>query len=522
MSVFHLKYRPLKIADLDLPDVSDILTKILKGDDIPQSFLFSGPKGAGKTSAARILARAVNCLDPNGVEPCGKCDNCLEILNNSSLDIIEIDAASNRGIDDVRALKDKAYLMPSKLKRKVFIIDEVHMMTKDAFNALLKLIEEPPKHTIFILCTTDPEKIPDTVLSRLIRVDFRKGNKNELLSSINKIIEGEKIEIDKKALDLILEKSDGSFRNLQRTFNEMYLSLGKKINFLEAENFYVNKGGDYSGEEMENDLFNGDVKLILGKLELLADKGIDFGNFRQKLMAYFQKKILAYFGVGSDLKKSKLSLVELDLWLTLLIKAAKQEKDVDIDQLPLELAVVEFCEKKENSNNKKEEPKEKKTVETKIVIAEVENKEVEKELLTVEVENIENEELIVVQGASDVELEKIEKEWGNVLLAVKPYNHSVEAFLRAARPKSFKSNLLVLEVFYPFHKDRLEEAKNRKIVEKGLTHVFGVDLAFECVLGKSKREPLVIKNDTPVENISEQLAEEGKKDLYDVAKEIFG
>ena len=143
MSVFHLKYRPQRVSELDLSRVSESLTKILKSKDIPQSFLFCGPKGAGKTSAARIMARAVNCLKPEGVEPCNVCENCTEILNGSSMDIIEIDAASNRGIDDIRLLKDRAYLLPSKLRVKVFIIDEVHMLTKEAFNALLKLIEEP-------------------------------------------------------------------------------------------------------------------------------------------------------------------------------------------------------------------------------------------------------------------------------------------------------------------------------------------------------------------------------------------
>ncbi|MEI8068092.1 MAG: DNA polymerase III subunit gamma/tau [Candidatus Shapirobacteria bacterium] len=513
MSVFHLKYRPLKIADLDLPDVSEILTKVLKGEDVPQSFLFSGPKGAGKTSAARILARSVNCLKPDGVEPCGECDNCLEILNNSSLDIIEIDAASNRGIDDVRSLKDKAYLMPSKLKKKVFIIDEVHMMTKDAFNALLKLIEEPPKHTIFVLCTTDPEKIPDTVLSRLIKVDFRKGNKKELLGSINKIIKGEKIEIEPKAIDLIVERSDGSFRNLQRTFNEIYLQIGKKINLAEIEKFFNNKSGDYSPKDLEKDLANSDVKLILEKLELMAIQGVDFSSFRQNLMIYFQKKILANFGVGSDLEKSKLNITELEFLFSLLIKAAKQEKEVEIDQLPLELVVVEFCSKKEAKPSVPRQARDT-SLDREALIEEGPEEKAEDIVIV--------EEEIIIQNSGPIELEKVESEWGNVLMAVKPYNHSVEAFLRAARPKSFNGNLLILEVFYPFHKDRLEEAKNRKIVEMGLTKVFGVSFAFECILAKSKKQPLVIKNDTPVENISEQLAEENKKDLYDVAKEIFG
>lgn len=512
MAVFHLKYRPLKIADLDLADVAETLTKILKSDEIPQSFLFAGPKGAGKTSAARILARAVNCKDKDGVEPCGKCANCKEILNGSSLDIIEIDAASNRGIDDVRVLKEKAYLLPSKLSKKVFIIDEVHMLTKDAFNALLKLIEEPPKHTVFILCTTDPEKIPDTVLSRLIRIDFRKGGKKELNKSLTKIIEGEGIEIDQEAVEFIIEKSDGSFRNLQRTFNEMYLQLNKKISLDSAVGFFLTKSGDYREEDFEADLAAKKTKLILEKLESMAERGVDFQNFRQRLMSYFQKKLLFSFGVGDD-TKSKLTVKEIEVLINLLIKAAKQEKDVEIDQLPLELVVVEFIG--ENGNNDEGEDEGKKK-------AEKTNNDDNETIKKTEKKNEIEEVKIVVETSGIVDVREVEEKWGNILLAVKPYNHSVEAFLRAARPKSVNGNILTMEVFYPFHKDRLEEAKNRKIVENGLTKALGVNLAFECILGKTKKEPLVIVNSTPVENINENLVNEPKKDLYDIAKEIFG
>ena len=142
MPVFHLKYRPKTLSELDLSDVADKLRNLIEAKDMPQSFLFSGPKGAGKTSAARILAKIINCEDKKDGEACGKCDNCKEIEANRAIDIIEMDAASNRGIEDVRSLKDKSYLSPTKLKYKVFIIDEVHMLTKEAFNALLKLIEE--------------------------------------------------------------------------------------------------------------------------------------------------------------------------------------------------------------------------------------------------------------------------------------------------------------------------------------------------------------------------------------------
>ncbi len=515
MSVFHLKYRPIKFSDLDLVDVADSLKKYLSAKDIPQSFLFSGPKGAGKTSAARILARAVNCTDLKNGEPCGKCDNCKEILKGGAMDVIEIDAASNRGIEDVRGLKDKAYLLPSKLNKKVFIIDEVHMMTKDAFNALLKLIEEPPKHTIFVLCTTDAEKIPETVLSRLVRVDFKKGGKKELISSLKKIIDGEGIEIAKEAIDFIVEKSDGSFRNLQRNFNELFLQLGKKLKTEDIFKFYSDKSGSYREEDFEDDLNKRNIKLILEKLEKMANDGVDFSNFRLSLMNFFQKKILMFYGIGNK-RTDGLSLEETEFLMNLLIKASKQEKDVEIDQLPMELVVVEFCGSKPTQPSLEKGGQEDSKVE-----------EIKIEVVETHATCLQNEEIIEDTGDCSLEMDKIEEKWGNLLAAVKPINYAVEAFLRATRPKSVKGNVLLLEVFYPFHKDRLEEQKNRKIVEEGISKVFGVSLGFECILAKNKNKPLVIKNDTPIEHVNDQLVENkgdgsGGGDIYDVAKEIFG
>lgn len=497
MSVFHLKYRPQKFADLDSVAVSKTLKKIMEGKEMPQSFLFAGPKGAGKTSAARIVARTVNCDDLKNGEPCGKCDNCKEILRGSSLDVIEIDAASNRGIEDVRALKDKAYLLPSKLPKKVFIIDEVHMLTKEAFNALLKLIEEPPAHTIFILCTTDEGKIPETVLSRLVKVSFHKGSREELKSSLRRVIEGEKATVEKEAVEMMVNKSDGSFRNLQKTFNEIFLEVGKKITRKDTEKFFEGKTGEYTAEEIEIDLANGEVKTILSRLEKMAERGVDFKMFREELLVYFQDKLLGAYGVD-DKEVSKLETVDLERWLGLLIVAGKQEKEVAVDQLPLELAVVELLKNKaiRSTSKKIDEPVEDKKTESVVKIKDI-----------------------------NLAIETVEQGWGKVLGTVKPFNHSVEAFLRAARPKMIKGDRLVLEVFYPFHKDKLEEPKNREIVEKGLSLVFGIEMRFECILSKGKEKPLVIKNDTPVEIVSGHLSAEKpteSSDIYEVAKQIFG
>ena len=182
--VFYRKYRPQKIDELDNQSVRESLYSIFSKGNFPHAFLFTGPKGLGKTSTARIVAKAINCekhKDLEGIrsekeiEPCNKCEQCLSITNGNNLDIFEIDGASNRGIDEIRDLKEKIKLAPFKASKKVYIIDEVHMLTTEAFNALLKTLEEPPSHAVFILCTTEPHKVPATIVSRCLRINFTRA-----------------------------------------------------------------------------------------------------------------------------------------------------------------------------------------------------------------------------------------------------------------------------------------------------------------------------------------------------------
>jgi DNA polymerase-3 subunit gamma/tau len=462
------------------------------------------------------LARAVNCQKPDGGDPCGKCENCLEINRGGSMDIIEIDAASNRGIDDVRLLKDRAFLLPSKLKKKVIIIDEVHMLTKEAFNALLKLIEEPPAHTIFVLCTTDPQKIPDTVLSRLTRVDFRKGSRKELESSLKRIIDGEKISVENGVIDLLIDKSDGSFRNLQRTFNEIFMDLGKDLKLGEVQKYFEKRKGDYSEVELERDLVTGETGTILERLEKMAESGVDFSYYRQSFMSYLQKKWLAIW--DTSMQRSELSRGDLERLIALLVEAGRWEKETEISQLPLEMALVKFTDKNEVNPGSKDKPAVEKKGEEKQVKVEIEAKTEEKEVKS------DPDEIVIIKKdiATDLKVEDLESKWNEVLIAVKPFNHSVEAFLRATRPKRIEGNLVTLEVYYPFHKERLEEARNRKIVESGLDKVFGEKLVIECTLAKGKKPPI---REMEVAAVSDGAkTEEGQKpsDNYDVAKEIFG
>jgi DNA polymerase III, subunit gamma and tau len=194
--VFYRKYRPQKIDDLDSKEVRETLTSVLSQESPHHAFLFTGPKGLGKTSSARIVAKVINCTTPaikrkNGFEPCDQCESCVSIANGTNMDILEIDAASNRGIDEIRDLKEKIRLAPASSKMKVYIIDEVHMLTTEAFNALLKTLEEPPMHAMFILCTTEAQKVPATIISRCFHIAFKKATEDELVRSFQRIAKGE-------------------------------------------------------------------------------------------------------------------------------------------------------------------------------------------------------------------------------------------------------------------------------------------------------------------------------------------
>src|ERR1700722_9521228 len=225
--VFYRKYRPQKIDDLDSAAVRDTLHAVLQ-NDVSHAFLFTGPKGLGKTSTARIVAKVVNCETPKNkrekeIEPCNKCDQCVSITSGNNVDILEIDAASNRGIDEIRELKEKIRLAPVAAKRKVYIIDEVHMLTTEAFNALLKTLEEPPEHAMFILCTTEAHKVPETIISRCFQIMFKPATEEELVRSFKRIVEGEKLKIDDEVLKYIAGLADRGFRDGVKMLEEVYL-----------------------------------------------------------------------------------------------------------------------------------------------------------------------------------------------------------------------------------------------------------------------------------------------------------
>jgi DNA polymerase-3 subunit gamma/tau len=468
-----------------LKEVREGLIRIAKGGKFPHALLFAGPKGTGKTSAARIFAKVVNCQNPKDGEPCNKCDACLEITKGTAMDLIEIDAASNRGIDDIRALRETIKLSPVKLKYKVYIIDEVHMLTLEAFNALLKTLEEPPAHAIFILCTTEPDKLPETIISRCLRFNFRKAKIEEIVAgSLKRAVEGEKLEVEEGVLEEIAKAAGGSFRDAHKILEELAAG-GKKISLKETKEL-LGQIEELSPEKLLLFLEKKDVRGGLKEIARVVDGGVDLENYLLKLLELLRRGLLEKMGVEEKpveaLKNFDIS--QIKSLISLFTRAAGEFRFSPIPQLPLELAVVEWCGNK-ISNLKSQ------------------NSKLEKKTSPSQGQN----QQFKYQTSS---IKQVEEKWAEILAKIKPQNHSVEALLKATRPKDFQDGWLTLEVFYKFHKERLETEKCRRIVEETVGKVIGVPVKLKCVLGEKKSNPTI-----------EQSNNEGELDILEVANEIF-
>ena len=348
--VFYRKYRPQKISELDSEAVRNSLYSIFSKKDTAHAFLFSGPKGLGKTSAARIIAKVINCekhkgkksfKDEKEIEPDNKCFQCISITNGTNLDVLEIDGASNRGIDEIRDLKEKINLLPAKAFKKVYIIDEVHMLTTEAFNALLKTLEEPPAHAVFILCTTELHKLPQTIISRCFRIDFKKAESQEIARSLSRIVKAEEIKIDKDTLFEIAKMSDESFREAAKILEEVSLKAGRKtITKQILEEKYNTLGIEKSLDEIIKALQTKDTIRGFEITSKLVNQGMDFKFFIEKLLERFHLMLLTKFGVQNG--ESDFEVTEIKKILELLAKAHMDTKYAVLPQLPLELMLVEW------------------------------------------------------------------------------------------------------------------------------------------------------------------------------------
>ena len=360
----YRKYRPKTFAEIVGQEYTvKILTNAIASGMISHAYLFTGPRGTGKTTMGRLLAKAVNCQNRKQYEPCNQCESCQEINKGNSIDLIEIDAASNRGIDEMRELKNGIRFVPTKSKYKVFIIDEAHMLTNPANNALLKTLEEPPSHAIFVLATTEIYKMIPTIISRCQRFDFRKLRIEEIVKRLETILKKEKIEYEEPALFLIAREATGSIRDAESLLDKIISFSGKNqpikkemvkklLGNVEIE--LITQFVKYLSEK--------DAKKAVSFLNESIDKGVNLQQFIKALNSYLREilllKIDSQFedslisGLTAEEKEKikefaeKLSSEEIHQFLEKFMEAENKMKYSSIPQLPLELAIVEICQKK--------------------------------------------------------------------------------------------------------------------------------------------------------------------------------
>ena len=282
------KWRPQRFEDVvGQEHITSTLKNAIKNNRIAHAYIFTGPRGVGKTTTARILAKALNCLNPVDNEPCNECELCLSIQNGQSMDIFEIDAASNRGIDEVRTLRESVKYAPSRGKYKIYIIDEVHMLTKESLNAFLKTLEEPPAHTIFIFATTDIHKVPLTIISRCQRFDFRRIQLNTIKLLLSEIATSEKIDIDDKTLTIIAKKADGALRDAESFFDQIVSFCGNKID-PETVSRMLNLIDDDIYFNISDAILEKNFNEVFTVSEIIYNKGYDFIDFINGLIEHFR------------------------------------------------------------------------------------------------------------------------------------------------------------------------------------------------------------------------------------------
>ena len=492
MSTLYRKYRPQKFSDLvEQKHLVKTLQNEIAGDKIAHAYLFSGPRGVGKTTLARLFAKAVNCINrkPGNFEPCDECSSCTEIATSRNIDVIEIDAASHTGVDNVREnIIENAQFKPTKSKYKVFIIDEVHMLSTSAFNALLKTLEEPPSHAVFILATTEPQKIPATIISRCQRFNFKKINFDSLVQRLEDIADSEKIKVDESVLRKVAAKSDGCMRDAESLLGQIFSSGKNKIDKEDADSVLPTSQLE-SVADFANAVLEKNLESALQIIDDLAQNGQSLSQFHEDLLSFWRlllilknkiKNAAIYEFSDETIKRmekmaQKLTDQELLFLADLTLKRLSFAKNCPISQLPLELLAVEAVGG-EQKNEPDDPPKPKK------IIIETKKEEPQKTEIKESKEIKEIPTTVVTKKSSGriVSFEEINEKWPEVMSKINEKSPSLLFVVKMANLLEATDNILTLSLPYDFHQKKIKDNKNNDLLQGIFMEVFGEHLQLQC------------------------------------------
>lgn len=533
----YRQYRPKTFKELLGQDhVTTTLSHQVEKGNIGHAYLFSGTRGTGKTSAAKILSRAVNCLNPDGGNPCNQCSSCLGILDESIMDVMEMDAASNNSVDDIRDLRDKVIYPPSRTKYKVYIIDEVHMLSKGAFNALLKTLEEPPKHLIFILATTEPERLPQTILSRCQRFDFKRITAKDIVKNMKNISSKIGLEIEEEALKIIARNSDGAMRDALSlldqciSFNTGVITYEDAINILGI----ANKDLIFN---MVDDIRNLDLGKSLLAVDQIIQDGKDIHQFIKDIINHFRNLMIVKTTNNPEeimevedieLYKEQSKKMELTYILSsldILTDTEAQAKWSTQPRIILEMGIIKLVNLEEVLSLEERvknlemglkpvahPEKQVDPVVTKLPIRRniIDNKVVEKKELIKEVRK--EEAKVESEGFKELDINIIKEEWDKVMQGIKSMRINIYALIMEGELVSFENDLLVIEYEegFEFHKDAIDAPRNKEFVEEIVGKYFNreIKLSFRMVSSLEKHESKDKNKDNAIKQVLDIFGED--------------
>ncbi len=478
----YLKWRPSTFEEvIGQEPVTRTLRHAVDQGKISHAYLFCGPRGTGKTSTARILAKAVNCIG-EGTRPCNACAICQAINDGSLMDLIEIDAASHTGVDSVRELREKVSFRPNQARYKVYIIDEVHMLSNAAFNALLKTLEEPPPHVIFVLATTEPHRVPATVISRCQRFDFRYVPASTIAAHLRQIAAVEGMRIDDEAVELIAAHAAGGVRDALSLLDQLTAYGDAEIG-AEHVRALLGIGSTELVARFVDALLTRDLRAGLEVIDTLVDQGVPLRQFNAELLEYLRGMLLVKAGGESRLlhmnpeARQRLAeqakQLELAGWarlVELFSQSAQGLKTSLQPQLPLELALVQAL----SEGRGVPEP---------AVVRPASAAPPEASAKAPEVSEAPAAPAVASAPATDdALLQRLRSRWQEVLRLVRPMDKDAEAFLRGAEPVRVEDGQLVLAFRYEFHKKRFESQGCQMVVSQALAQVLGQAVPVKCTL----------------------------------------